>query len=161
MTPTISEVEEAQEEEQEEQAWALGRARLEEKRERLVNLYRRVWGTNAGLTSAEVAVMSEEKLDDAIHSLANACDQRIEELMDTEPKIRQLLVEEPSEEPPAQEHLAVEKTRTRKTLAKKREMPKEESESESEPVNLLDQVVDQILGPEKNPEVEESEAEEE
>jgi len=65
----------------------------EEKRERFVNLYRRVWGTNAGLTAEELAAMSKEELDESINSLARACDQRIEELLDTEPKIKKLLEE--------------------------------------------------------------------
>ena len=44
-------------------------SRLENKRQEFVNLYRKVWGSNSGLSTDEINVMSEARLDESIRSL--------------------------------------------------------------------------------------------
>ncbi len=44
-------------------------ARLALKREELVNVYRQVWGSNAGLSTEHLNQMSERDLDESIRSL--------------------------------------------------------------------------------------------
>ena len=44
---------------------------LSKKREHFVNLYRRAWGSNVGLTTERIRSMSEKELDRSIDSLSN------------------------------------------------------------------------------------------